>query len=145
MTLLLPVIPGRRGTQELVSRLYWWLGLTTFVKKYVSGCDTCQCYKPAQHPHATLQPHDVPQGPWQTIGVDLIMGLPPAGGFDAIAVYIDHYSKQVHVIPTTSNVNTEGIADIHHCKIFRLHGVPTKIVLDCGPQFTARIMKALYE
>ena len=73
------------------------------------------------------------------------MGLPPAGGFDAIAVYIDHYSKQVHVIPTTSNVNTEGIADIHHCKIFRLHGVPTKIVLDCGPQFTARIMKALYE
>ena len=48
--------PGRRGTQELVGRLYWWPGLTMFVKKYVSGCDTCQRYKPAQHPRSTLQP-----------------------------------------------------------------------------------------
>ena len=85
-----PVVghPGRHGTQELVSRLYWWPGLTAFVKKYVSGCDTCQHYKPAQHPRATLQPHNVPQGPWQTIGVDLITELPPVDGFDAIIVYI---------------------------------------------------------
>jgi transposase InsO family protein len=59
-------------------------------------------------------------------------------------VYIDHYSKQVHVIPTTSNVDAEGIADIHYREIFRLHGIPAKIVSDRGPQFAARLMKALY-
>ena len=137
--------PGRRGTQELVSRLYWWPGLTMFVKRYVSGCDTCQRCKPAQHPRATLQPHDVPDGPWQTMGVDLVTGLPRVNGYDAIAVYIDHYSKQVHAIPTTSEVDADGMADIHYREIFRLHGIPTKIVSDRGPQFAARLMKALYQ
>ena len=136
---------GQRGTQELVSRLYWWPGLTTFINKYVAGCDTCQRYKSARHPRAILQPHDVPDGPWQTVGVDLITGLPKVEGYDAIVVYIDHYSKQVHIIPTTSDVDAEGIADIHHREIFRLHVVPTKFVSDRRPQFAAQIMKALYK
>jgi transposase InsO family protein len=137
--------PGRRGTLELVSQLYWWPGLATFVNKYVAGCDTCQRYKPARHPRATLQPHEVPAGPWQTIGVDLITGLPPVGKYDAIVVYIDHYSKQVHAIPTTSDVDADGIADLHYREIFRLHGIPAKIVSDRGPQFAARLTKALYQ
>jgi transposase InsO family protein len=119
--------------------------MTTFVNKYVTGCDTCQRCKPACHPRSTLQPHDVPEGPWQTVGVDLVTGLPQVGRYDAIAVYIDHYSKQVHVIPTTSDIDAEGIADIHYKEIFCLHGIPTKIVSDRGPQFAAQLMKALYQ
>jgi RNase H-like domain found in reverse transcriptase/Reverse transcriptase (RNA-dependent DNA polymerase)/Integrase zinc binding domain/Chromo (CHRromatin Organisation MOdifier) domain/Integrase core domain len=137
--------PGQHATLELVSRLYWWPGMTTFVNKYVAGCDTCQRCKPVRHPRAILQPHDVPEGPWQTIGVDLITGLPRVDKYDAIVVYIDHYSKQVHIIPTTSDVDAEGIADIHYREIFRLHGIPAKIVSDRGPQFAARLMKALYQ
>ena len=106
--------PGRHGTIELVGHLYWWPGMNTFINKYVTGCDTCQRCKPARHPRSTLQPHDVPAGPWQTIGVDLITGLPRIGEYDAIIVYIDHYSKQVHVLPTSSNVNADGIADIYY-------------------------------
>ena len=136
--------PSQHGTHELVSQTYWWLGLTTFVNKYVNGCNTCQRNKPAHHPCAVLQPHDVPEGPWQTVGVNLITGLPSVEGYDTIMVYIDHYSKQVHVIPTMSEVNAEGIADIHYREIFHLHGIPSKIVSDRGPQFAARFMKALY-
>jgi transposase InsO family protein len=136
--------PGRRGTLELVSRLYWWPNMQAFVHRYVDGCDTCQRCKPARHPRAILQPHSIPTGPWQTIGVDLVTGLPPVNGYDAIVVYIDHYSKQVHVLPTTSTVDAEGIADLHYREIFRLHGIPTKIVSDRGPQFAARFTKALY-
>ena len=137
--------PGQRATLELVSRLYWWPGMTAFVNKYVAGCDTCQRCKPTRHPRSTLQPHDVPDGPWQTVGVDLVTGLPQVKGYDAVVVYIDHYSKQVHVLPTTSDVDADGIADIHYREVFRLHGIPTKIVSDRGPQFAARLMKALYQ
>jgi len=34
--------PGWWKTYELVSRNYWWPGMTTFVKKYITGCDMCQ-------------------------------------------------------------------------------------------------------
>ena len=61
-----------------------------------------------------------------------------------IVVYIDHYSKQVHAIPTTSNVDTEGIADIHYCEIFCLYSISTKTISDHGPQFAARLTNALY-
>ncbi|PIL32326.1 hypothetical protein GSI_05572 [Ganoderma sinense ZZ0214-1] len=136
--------PGRQGTMELVSRLYWWPKMRGFIDGYVTGCDTCQRHKPARHPRAVLQPHDVPEGPWQTMGVDLITGLPLVDGFDAIIVYSDHYTKQVHVLPTTTDVDAAGIADIHYREIFRLHGIPTKVVSDRGPQFAARFMHALY-
>jgi hypothetical protein len=91
-----------------------------------------------------LQGLVVPEGPWQMIGVDLITGLPQVGEHDAIAVYIDHYSKQVHVVPTVSDLDAEGMADIHYWEIFQLHSVPAKIVSDRGPQFAAHLMKALY-
>ena len=33
--------PGQWKTYELVSRNYWWSRMTTFVKKYIMGCDMC--------------------------------------------------------------------------------------------------------
>ena len=34
--------PGQWKTLELVTRNYWWPGITMQVKNYVSGCDQCQ-------------------------------------------------------------------------------------------------------
>ena len=38
-------IGGHRGqwkTNKLVTRNYWWLGITKFIKTYIGGCDKCQ-------------------------------------------------------------------------------------------------------
>jgi hypothetical protein len=37
--------PGRWKTYKLVSREFWWPGISTFVKSYVDGCATCQATK----------------------------------------------------------------------------------------------------
>jgi len=37
--------PGQWKTLELVTRNYWWPGITMQVKNYVSGCDRCQRMK----------------------------------------------------------------------------------------------------
>jgi transposase InsO family protein len=61
-----------------------------------------------------------------------------------ILVYVDHFTKQAHFIPTHSTITAEGVADMHIKHIFPLHGTPDKIILDRGPQFAARMMKELY-
>jgi len=42
---------GRWKTMELVTRNYWWLGVTRDVGRYVEGCDMCQRMKNRCHKH----------------------------------------------------------------------------------------------
>ena len=90
--------PGKNGTLELVSRYYWWPRMAAFVAAYVEGCDRCQRYRQDHYPTAPVLLQEVPEGPWQTIGVDMIVGLPESKGKNAILTVVDHYTKQVHLL-----------------------------------------------
>jgi len=41
---------GYFHTVHLVQHDYWWPGLTTFVRRFVAGCTTCQANKVNTHP-----------------------------------------------------------------------------------------------
>ena len=61
-------IAGHRGQQktvELVTRNYWWPGVTKEVKQYVEGCDQYQRMKNrAEMPVEKLRPNQVPERLW---------------------------------------------------------------------------------
>ena len=96
--------PGRWKTYELVSRNYWWPGMSSFVEKYVSGCDTCVRTKNSNRkPMGLLKPNEAPRGPWQSITCDFITQLPKSDEYDAIFVVVDRLTKQAHFVPTTSD------------------------------------------
>jgi hypothetical protein len=137
--------PGKNGTTELVSCYYWWPRMAGFISAYVEGCNRCQRYRKDLHPKALIQPQEVPEGPWQTIGIDLIGPLPVSRGKDAILNIVDHYTKQIHLFPVTTQLMADGVASIYFKQIFPLHGIPKKIISDRGPQFAARSMRALYK
>ena len=53
---------GRWKTVELVTRNYWWPGVTRDVGKYVEGCDLCQRMKNrTEEPAGKLKLSEVPQ------------------------------------------------------------------------------------
>jgi hypothetical protein len=131
----------RDGTLKLVSRHYWWPSMSSFVAKYVAGCDTCQRQKAGLHPEAPTDPLDVPDGPWQVVGVDLVTGLPKSNGYDAICTIVNHYTHIVHVVPCKSTISAEGVAEIYVREVFWLHGITGRFVTDRGLQFAARIMR----
>jgi len=135
---------GQWKTAELVTRNFWWPGVTREVKRYVEGCDACQRNKNrTQPPAGKLMPNSIPEKAWTHISADFIMKLPLAQGYDAILVVVDRLTKMAHFVPTTERTSAEGLARLFRDNIWKLHGLPDSIISDRGPQFAAGIMKEL--
>jgi len=96
---------GHRGQWkmiELVTRNYWWPGMTKKVKRYVEGCDQCQRMKNrVEMLVGKLKPNQIPEKPWQHISVDFITKLLVSKGHDSILVVCDRFSKMSHFVATT--------------------------------------------
>ena len=76
---------GQQKTVELVTRNFWWLGVTKEIKRYVEGCDACQHNKNhTEQPAGKLMPNSIPEKPWTHISADFITKLPLAQGYDSI-------------------------------------------------------------
>jgi hypothetical protein len=136
--------PGRWKTHELVARNYWWPGLGRYVAKYVKGCDKCNRTKTfPTTPVGKLMPNRIPDRRWQVISVDLIVELPESRGYNAIMVVVDRLSKRAHLIPTTNEVDSIGIARLFRDHVWKLHGIPEEVISDRGPQFVSQFMREL--
>jgi len=141
---------GRHGRQwktvELVTRNFWWPGITKEVKRYVEGCDPCQHNKNhTEQPAGKLMPNSIPEKPWTHISADFITKLPLAQGYDSILVVVDQLTKMVHFIPTMEKTSAEGLVRLFRDNVWKLHGLPESIILDRGPQFAAGLMRELNE
>jgi len=96
---------------ELVTRNFWWPGVTKEVKQYVEECNACQCNKNCtEQPVGKLMPNSILEKPWAHISADFITKLPLAQGYDSIIVVVDRLTKIVHFVPTTEKTLAEGLA-----------------------------------
>jgi hypothetical protein len=81
--------------------------------------------------------------PWSTIGMDMIVKLPQSGGFDSILVLVDLLSKMAHFIPCKEVASLATLANLFCKNIFRIHGLPDKIILDRRSTFVSGFWQAL--
>ena len=129
---------------ELVTRNYWWPGVTRDVGKYVEGCDLCQRMKNrAEEPVGKLKLSEVPQKTWTHLTVDFITKLPVVAGKDAVLVVCNRLSKMTHFVATMEGTSVEGLARLFRDNIWKLHGLLESVVSDRGPQFAAELTKEL--
>jgi len=137
---------GQWKTAEMVTRNFWWPGVTREVKQYVEGCNTCQHNKNrTEQPAGKLMPNLIPDKAWTHIAADFIMKLPLVQGYDSILVVVDQFTKMAHFVPTTEKTMAEGLARLFRDNVWRLHGLPESIISDRGPQFAAGLMRELNE
>jgi len=128
----------------LVTRNYWWPGVTKEVGRYMNRCNAYQRYKnQSKAPAGKLMPNAIPEKPWSHISADFITKLPLAQGYDAILVVYDRFSKMAHFIATTEKTSAEGLAKLFRDHIWKLHGLPESIISDRGVQFAAGMMREL--
>ena len=119
--------------------------MSQYIGQYVSHCDLCLRTKSQRRlPVGELQPLPIPEDRWNTISVDFISELPESGGYDSIMVVVDSVGKRAHFIETVTTVTAAGAANMYLRNVWKLHGLPRKVVSDRGPQFVAEFMRELY-
>jgi hypothetical protein len=126
---------------------FWWHGMKREIASFISKCDICQRVKAEhQRPAGLLQPLQVPEWKWESVGMDFITGFPRSSrGNDSIWVIVDRLTKVAHFIPVKTTYTSGQLADLYLSRIVSLHGVPKTIVSDRGTQFTSRFWRSLHQ
>jgi len=105
--------PGRWKTYELISRDFWWPGMSTFVKSYMDRCATCQATKIKPRTQVPLRPNPIPTMVWETITMDFITDLPMSLGYDTLFVVIDRFSKATIISPCNKTITADETAKLY--------------------------------
>ena len=130
---------GIQKTSELVKRYFYWYNMDIDIKEYVLSCPKCQMNKSSnQRPMGLLQSIEVPSKRWQVVTVDFILRLPETistPSYNMIAVFVDKYSKMVHLAPCNMKMTAPAFASLFINNIIRLHGVPQRIISDRDVRF----------
>ena len=113
------------------------------------SCPYCQADKDTnQRKLGLLQSIEIPTRRWQVITVDFITSLPDVGNgrdtplYNAVCVFVDKYSKMVHLVPCNNKLTAPAFAAIFMREIVRLHGVPQRIISDRDTRFNSAFFRA---
>ena len=113
-----------------MSRNYWWLQVSRYIGQYMATCDLCLRTKVQRHPPVGhLDPLPTPDTRWHTISV----------------IVVDSLTKRAHFLPVNTTITAEGSARQFQDNVWKLHGLPTRIVSDRGTQFTAEFTTEVYQ
>ena len=138
--------PGRWKTLELVSWNYCWPQLSRYIGQYTATCDLCLRTKvQRQPPTGHLKPLPTPDTLWHTVSVDFVVELSELDGHDVVMVVVDSLSKRAHFLLVNTTITAVGSARQFRDNIWKLHGLPTRIVSDRGLQFTAEFISEVYQ
>ncbi|KAG6618361.1 reverse transcriptase [Phytophthora cinnamomi] len=136
---------GREKTYVLLTRDFYWHHQYKWVRKYIRACEVCQRVKPAPFAQAPLQSLPTPSECWKSMSLDFIFGLPPDnGGNTGVVVFVDRFSKMYHLAAVPAEVTAKQTARLFVDTVFKHHGMPTDIVSDRDPRFTAHLWQEVF-
>ncbi len=91
-----------------------------------------------------LQSLSTPSGPWHSISMDFVEGLPKSNKQDVILVVVDRFIKYMHFIPLARPYTAAKVATLFLQHVFKLHGMLTSIVSDRDTVFTSLFWEELF-
>ena len=108
----------------------YWPGMSAQIEDKVKNCTMCRDYAPAQQKEP-LMPSPVPDLPWEMAASDIF-----AFEGEHHLLLVDYYSKFIEVtkLKDLTSQETIGVLKEH----FSRHGIPAKLITDCGSQYTSK-------
>jgi len=135
---------GQEKTGEIVTREFYWKGLTAWINDYVRSCDECQHNKSPRHArYRLLQPLQMPFAAWTSISTDFITHLPESQDHTQIMVVVDQFTKMAHFISLNKNATAKDVTDRFLQQVWKLDGLPTEIISDMDAKFSGEFWESL--
>ena len=127
--------PGRGNMFTILSRTYFWPGMSPALRRFVENCDVCGRTKPWRElKRGLLKPLPLPERIWKEISMDFITDLPESDGNRHLMVVTDRLSKDVILIPL-HDLTVDTVVNAFVTHVTAHHWLPDAIVSDRGSQF----------
>jgi transposase InsO family protein len=138
--------PGRNAMYGILSRSYFWPGMSTDVNRFIDACNHCgrnTVWRDLRQ--GLLQPLPIPEATWTEITMDYVTDLPlTKDGNTNLLTVTDRLSKNVIFAPVP-NLEGETLARTLLTHLIGHHGFPTAITSDRGDQFVKGVWGKLCE
>nr|GEU53206.1 hypothetical protein [Tanacetum cinerariifolium] len=137
---------GRDKTVGLIRDRFYWPNVVKDVSRIVERCWVCHLTK-SHHTNAGLYtPLPVPNGPWEDVSIDFVLGLPRTQRQkDSIMVVVGRFSKMAHFVPCAKTYDASQVARLYFHEIIRLHGIPKSITSDKDVKFVSHFWRTLWK
>lgn len=114
--------------------------------RFVQRCLTCQKSKGAAMNDDLYLPLLVPLRPWEYIGMDFMLGLPPTiRRSGSSLVILDRFSMMNHFIACMKSNDASHVADLFFREVYKLQGVPSSIVLERDSKILGNFRRTLWK
>jgi hypothetical protein len=133
---------GISKSYDVLRKQWYRPGMFNMLKRYVRSCVVCRGTKlsrqlPTGEMHAQ---RNVSPLAFDNIAMD-VFPLPAVQGFDACLAIMDTFTKAVILRPTVTTATTEDIADILFTSILCKGFLPSVVISDKDPKYTAELWK----
>ena len=81
---------------------------------------------------------------FSTVTIDFITDLPKSNRYNVLYIVVDHnLTKAIVLIPCTKTIDAIGTIRLYHDNVYWRFGLPNRIILDRGPQFSSQVFQEM--
>ncbi|MBW0580336.1 hypothetical protein O181_120051 [Austropuccinia psidii MF-1] len=134
-------------TKERVATTAWWPKLEQEFSEYINTCERFQKENRKNgKKYGLLQHTEEPKHPWETININLVTGLVPAGkeNFNSFLIIVDRFRRSVRFLPYHKEDTAMYTAFLFWNNIISTCGIPNIIIGARDPKFTLKFWTNLY-
>ncbi|KAL5592940.1 uncharacterized protein BROUX77_002577 [Berkeleyomyces rouxiae] len=131
--------PGRDGTLAILSREFFWPGISRDVRRFCANCNVCGRSKVwRERKKGLLLPLPIPQRPHSELGIDFMTELPAKKSGDPryLMVIVDRLTGGV-ALEAMNTMKAEQCAESFLQCYWKHHGFPRALVSDRGTNWTS--------